>query len=270
MCDVACPVDALDLTIDGKPIKEIETYPRLVSSAEISDDACVYCKACERACPQEAVTVARVLPDRSKLVSGEIEINKEKCIDCGVCEEMCPADAITIEQKGPEDFEISVDEEKCVYCGVCKRACPENAIMEACRACSYGEYEISPEAAEITGKAIIDEESCVRCGWCEDVCPKEAVTVEKPFEGELEFDEDKCTTCGACVDICPCDVLEFHKPSKPAEIGEKIDKKEQFCIYCGACANVCPTKAINVKRTAVNYTPTKSKSWQQRLESLKT
>jgi 4Fe-4S ferredoxin len=65
-------------------------------------------------------------------------------------------------------------------------------------------------------------------------------------------------------------VLSFHKSSKPGEIGAQIEKDEQFCIYCGACENVCPTKSIDVKRTAVKHTPTKSKSWQKSLESLKT
>jgi 4Fe-4S ferredoxin len=65
-------------------------------------------------------------------------------------------------------------------------------------------------------------------------------------------------------------VLSFPKSSKPGEIGDKVEKNEEFCIYCGACENVCPVEAIDVKRTNVNYTPTKSKSWQKRLESLKT
>jgi 4Fe-4S ferredoxin len=46
-------------------------------------------------------------------------------------------------------------------------------------------------------------------------------------------------------------------------------KDEQFCIYCGACENVCPTEAIDVKRTGIKCTPTKSKSWQRSIDSLK-
>ena len=51
---------------------------------------------------------------------------------------------------------------------------------------------------------------------------------------------------------------------------EKLAKDEQFCIYCGACGKVCPVDAIDVKRTDINYTPTKSKSWKNKIESLKT
>ena len=45
---------------------------------------------------------------------------------------------------------------------------------------------------------------------------------------------------------------------------------ENYCIYCGACENVCPVKAIEVKRTDIKHTPTKSKSWEKQIESLKT
>jgi 4Fe-4S ferredoxin len=97
----------------------------------------------------------------------------------------------------------------------------------------------------------------------------DAATVEKAFEGELVIDQDMCEACGACVDICPCNVLSFPK----AEVGgetPKVSADEKYCIYCGACENVCPNTAIEVKRTEIKHTPTKSKSWEKRLESLKT
>ena len=80
MCSSACPVDALEFKIDDEYIKEMEEYPKLINSAEISDEHCIYCKACETACPRDAITIARNLPDRTKLVTGEIEIDKETCI----------------------------------------------------------------------------------------------------------------------------------------------------------------------------------------------
>ncbi len=54
-----------------------------------------------------------ILPERSKLVTGEIEIDKETCIDCGICEEMCPADAITMEAKFPTSDDPTFLRHKC-------------------------------------------------------------------------------------------------------------------------------------------------------------
>ena len=141
--------------------------------------------------------------------------------------------------------------------------------MAACRSCSYGEYDIDPANAVTTGNTFIDDEICVRCGWCEGVCPVDAAKVQKPFEGELIVDEEKCSTCGACIDICPCDVLSFPESTGFGQTSAKIARDQQYCISCGACANICPVEAIEVKRTAINYTPTKSKSWTDKLESLK-
>jgi|GEM_PF-6416557 len=116
---------------------------------QFDDDACIYCKVCETACPRDAITIKRELPGRSKLLTGEIEIKKDDCIYCGICEEMCPSQAVSISRKTPIDRDINVDENKCVYCLVCKRACPEDAIKAVCSSCSYGEYEINPEDAKI-------------------------------------------------------------------------------------------------------------------------
>lgn len=64
MCSGLCPIDALVLTIDDVPISEIEAYPHYNSYSKIDDDKCIYCKRCETACPQDAITVMRKLPER--------------------------------------------------------------------------------------------------------------------------------------------------------------------------------------------------------------
>lgn len=192
LCASACPFEAFQFKINDENIKDLDAYPQWKHSASIDNEECLYCKACETACPQDAITIKRELPKRSNLVIGEIEINKDDCIYCGICEEMCPPQAISITRDRPLDRDIKVDEDKCVYCLVCKRACPVDAIKAACTSCSYGEYELNPEDAKITGRAILQEDSCVNCGWCQEICPVDAAHVVKPFEGEISVNIEEC------------------------------------------------------------------------------
>ncbi|MDD5959730.1 MAG: tungsten-dependent formylmethanofuran dehydrogenase subunit FwdF [Methanobrevibacter wolinii] len=267
MCSGLCPADALTLTINDEPIKNIDAYPSYNAYAEIDDDECIYCERCEAACPRDAITVTRKLPDRSKLVTGEIEVIEEECIHCGVCEEMCPADAIDVVKTiGEESIEIDTD--KCVYCLVCKKSCPVNAIKALCRLCSYGEYDLDEADAEITGATIIDQEACIKCGWCAGVCPTNAAKVKKAFVGKLTAYPEKCGTCGACVDVCPCNALSFPT-TKGAIRAVQIVANDDYCIKCGACARICPNDAIEVTRTGIDYTATDSQSWIDALEALK-
>lgn len=268
MCSGLCPADALNLTIDDEPIENIEGYPSYISSAEIDDEECIYCGNCEIACPRDAITVQRKLPDRSKLVTGEIEVIEEECIHCGICEEMCPADAIDVTKTiGKESIEIDTD--KCVYCLVCKRSCPVDAIKALCRLCSYGEYDLDENDAKVTGSTIIDQSICIKCGWCAGVCPTDAAKVEKAFVGKLVTYPEKCGTCGACVDVCPCNALSFPKVDAPGVRSVQIVSNDDYCIKCGACARICPNDAIEVTRTSIKYTPTSSESWTDALEALK-
>ncbi len=268
MCSGLCPADALDLTIGGTSIKEIESYPSYTKSINFDETNCYYCEKCEVACPRNAVTVKRDLPQRADLVIGEIDINKETCINCGICEELCPGDAITVNKEaGSEDIEVDTD--KCVYCLVCKRACPVDAIKAACRSCSYGEYELDPEKAVTTGNIIVDENLCINCGWCAGVCPTDVPEVNKPFEGTVQIKEDECGACAACIDVCPCNALYFPPSKESGDMVKTIQVKEEYCIKCGACEKACPNDVLTVKRTEVNTTPTNSKAWNKAIDALK-
>lgn len=267
MCSGVCPANALNLEIDGVSIKEIESYPTLISDAKIDEDKCVYCKKCESVCPRDAVTIDRRLPSRADLVTGEIEVDEDTCLYCGACAELCPAEAIVVDQETGKES-IVIDKDKCVYCLVCKKVCPVSAIKGICRSCSYGEYDLDPAKAEISGNAIIDTESCIKCGWCKEVCTEDAPEITKPFEGNVIISVEDCGTCGACVDVCPCNALEVPKVTGPVR-GVQVQVKEDCCIKCGACENVCPNDAINVVRTKINYTPTSSKSWIAAFDALK-
>lgn len=51
---------------------------------KLDEGKCIYCRACENECPQEAIS-AEV---------DEWTLDEDKCIGCGACTEVCPADAL--------------------------------------------------------------------------------------------------------------------------------------------------------------------------------
>jgi len=57
----------------------------------VDEDECTGCRACERGCPFEAITI----------VDGIATIN-ERCILCGICVNLCPVHAISIEREEVE------------------------------------------------------------------------------------------------------------------------------------------------------------------------
>ncbi|HID43570.1 MAG TPA: 4Fe-4S dicluster domain-containing protein [Archaeoglobaceae archaeon] len=84
---------------------------------------CIYCKSCEIACPENAITV-------KKIFSGEIRVNWNSCQACGVCIEVCPSDAIKFPKLeiGKDVERIKLIEERCIYCGACEKICPVDAV----------------------------------------------------------------------------------------------------------------------------------------------
>ena len=57
---------------------------------EIDIAACVFCGACARRCPSQAITVSK--QDRSW------EVDRFKCVVCGVCVESCPKGCLKMDK----------------------------------------------------------------------------------------------------------------------------------------------------------------------------
>ena len=269
LCSVACPFDALHLSIDGTDVKNIQSYPVWHNESKIDDDECIYCGRCYSICPQDSIIFKRNLPNPVDLVRGEIDIDKDKCIYCSFCADLCPAEAINIKNVPTSSNDllnnsIEVDFSKCIFCGVCKRVCPENAIKQVCSTCMLREEIKVPE---ITGETFISEESCVNCSWCSEICPTDAITITKPFTGDLTLneisEEDKLCkgeSCHACQDVCPCNAVTI--------VDNKAFTNLDFCNLCGACVFACPQNIRVLSRTSMNLDNINSDSWDDILKGL--
>jgi 4Fe-4S ferredoxin len=138
---------------------------------------------------------------------------------------------------------------------VCVEACPEECIVV--------EREIVSD--KVDGKVSIIQDNCCTCTWCAKNCPPEAITVEKLFEGEIEFHAEKCPGgCSTCADICPANAI--YLPSAIPAADMKLDSREatiavnkDYCIFCGACVNACPGEDIIVlQRTGIRMKGTET------------
>ncbi len=100
----------------------------------ISEEKCVACGACVKACPRAIIEMRNVGP-KSKRIYVDC-VNREKgavarkncevaCIGCGKCVKTCPHDAIVMENNL-----AYISFEKCKLCRKCVDECPTNAIVE--------------------------------------------------------------------------------------------------------------------------------------------
>jgi Na+-translocating ferredoxin:NAD+ oxidoreductase subunit B len=120
-CERACLFGALYMDITtGLPV--------------ISDDKCVYCGACVKACPRNLIELRKKAKKDRKIHVACSNCDKGgpakkacqvACIACTKCLKVCEFGAITIEKNL-----AYIDANKCTFCRKCVTECPTNAIVE--------------------------------------------------------------------------------------------------------------------------------------------
>ena len=120
-CVAACKFDAIHLN-------------RTTGLAEVSEEKCVACGACVKACPKNIIEMRNKGPESRRIVV--TCVNKDKggiarkacrhaCIGCIKCEKECAFGAITVTQNL-----AYIDDTKCNLCRQCVNVCATGAIHE--------------------------------------------------------------------------------------------------------------------------------------------
>ena len=166
-CVIMCPVNAIDITINGEPenpVVRYESFPELKQSTVfdkkqfdwsrkdfvinncpthvisfdekektmlVDDPHCIRCRQCEVA-SDGAFQVEQPW-------KGKVELRRELCVpDCMACADICPTRALHIN----DDGELVLADYYCIKCGACMQICPVKAEFE--------DYEITAEAYGVT------------------------------------------------------------------------------------------------------------------------
>ncbi len=130
-------------------------------------DWCIGCTACTNKCPTNAIYGQR----------NDIHyIDPALCIDCGACGAVCPVESI-LDEDGDICRKFSrkeaplayVNSELCIGggCELCINVCPFDALV----------LEVTDEANDFFGQAMVIDKNCVGCRLCEDSCGWDAVHI---------------------------------------------------------------------------------------------
>jgi Na+-translocating ferredoxin:NAD+ oxidoreductase RNF subunit RnfB len=120
-CVTACAFDAIHIN-------------RTTGLAEVTEEKCVSCGACVKACPKHLIEMRKKGPKSRRIFVSCV--NKDKggiarkacknaCIGCGKCVKECAFDAIILENQLAR-----IDDTKCRLCRKCVVVCPTHSILE--------------------------------------------------------------------------------------------------------------------------------------------
>jgi len=135
-----------------------------------NEELCDACTVCVEACPDEAITVERIVS--SGKLDGTVSIMDENCCTCRWCAINCPTEAITVEKIFEGDIEFNA--EKCPSgCSTCVEVCPANAIyLPSTKPAKELRGEVEPVIA-------VNKDFCILCGACVNACPGEDIITLK-------------------------------------------------------------------------------------------
>jgi 4Fe-4S ferredoxin len=204
LCEIPCPVDAINLGATGSVARELVDSPNLV----VEMDKCTFCGICSETCPFNVYEFEiDTEPIRGKedyltydrnfrLDTSKVNLKGKKLNEAlQRCASTCPRDALVAKNSS-----IEFIEKECIYC-------------QGCVDCQDGiEIEVN---RVIEGDIAVDNEKCQGCAACRDICPTKAPSYPKASLGEKEekvsIDVSICNFCGACEKVCPVEAITVQR-----------------------------------------------------------
>lgn len=78
------------------PYERPQVDPRYRGSFAFTEEKCIACELCARACPNAAIRMTAVKDENNKRRLGSYRMESGKCLYCGLCAEACPTAALAM------------------------------------------------------------------------------------------------------------------------------------------------------------------------------